>query len=744
MKRIFILVAITLFLFSLASAFQGGGGESTKSKPAPKKTSGTKPNNTTPRIKPPAPSPRPETTSITSVTVNSNLPNVTVTINGRTAGITDSNGYLTMGSVKPGVYTISVAKLGFQPDKAVVELAAGQTETLNFALKPITQSLTIVSNQPECEIYVDDTLRGNTDAFGNAKLADVPVGEHQVTIRKARYREAVFPLSLSPDNEGRISANLELAIGFLTVATNTPNASIDISGVGRVAVPVNQFECQPGTYVVTISSPYYVTVRKEVSVISGREAKLAFDLEADTRARTQVITEAAEAYSHKQYDRAILLTQTVLSADSRQTPALTILAHSYFMKDDFNSFTELGAKAIEAGGSLEIPLRHKHGFGATIMHPARIVLTAQTISFDPQLAQDGWCSNKPFTVSLKMLGAAEVGGNHENEITLRLVFVDPNKPKKTTTLSFADRESYLVEEMKNAAGGFIRYKGQTMVSRQQAYGAVSAIAGLVNRAKALMKAENESSIAANKAPEVILENEGSDAVSGVAAPLPTVESIIEANIKAIGSPVKWNTVILKGTYTWTYTESGNTITGAFEEYMKGRSKLFHVFTNEKIGSFIEEGYDGGAGWYKVYGQRAKAMTSSALASMKRSVVLLLLNDVNEFKEIYPTAKFKGKGKLGELEVYLLEANTSDGRLETLYFDTRTGLLMRKDLTYPDPQKKGAMVTAQNLYGDYLDVGGLKIPTTWRQITPIVNISGKISDKLIDVPIDDTKFGMPKK
>lgn len=44
MKRIWILVAISFFLCSTASAFQGGAGESTKKKANPTKTSATKPD----------------------------------------------------------------------------------------------------------------------------------------------------------------------------------------------------------------------------------------------------------------------------------------------------------------------------------------------------------------------------------------------------------------------------------------------------------------------------------------------------------------------------------------------------------------------------------------------------------------------------------------------------------------------------------------------------------------------------
>lgn len=740
MKRILILIAIGLLMSSVASAAQGGGGESTKKKA--KKSSGTSSANTTPP-RPPAPPAKPKAPTTASVMVNSTLPNVTVAINGRAAGTTDSNGYLVVGLLKPGVYTVSATKPGYQAEKMDVTLSAGQSEALNFELKPITQSLTISSTPPESEIYIDEVLRGRTDASGNARVADIPVGEHRVTIRKPRYHEAIFPLSLTSENEGKISANLELAIGFLTVTTNAPNPSIEISGLGQFDKPVSKFECQPGTYFVTISSPLYLTSRREVNVSAGREAALSLNLEADTEARNRLASGALEAYSSRQYDSAINVAKTLLSTDPGHVQALTVVAQSYFMKDDFESFFKFGSQAIKAGGSLEFSLKHHHEFYASSsMHQVRVVLTATTLTYDPQLAPGMLCPNPAFTVSLAILGAAEVSGNRDNEIYLRLTFVDPNKPKKSTTMRFGDRESYFVKARKNAAGGLVSYVGENMVSRREAYPAMGFIAGLLNRAKAEMKAGIESSMAVNKTPEVILEAGSSDPDAGTNAALPTIESIVKANIKALGNPARVTTAILRGTFS--VTVGGNIVTGAYEEYFKGREKYFQMFNRESAGAVLEMGYDGTSAWSKANKEKPTPMSAPEIASVKRDLALSFLTEVKEFNDIYPVARLKGKGKLGEREVYVLETTPSAGRLETLYFDTTTGLLMRKDANYGDPENKGKMMTTTIFYDEYKDVGGMQIPVAWRQIVPTLTISVKISDTKFDVPIDDAKFVKPKK
>jgi hypothetical protein len=233
----------------------------------------------------------------------------------------------------------------------------------------------------------------------------------------------------------------------------------------------------------------YITSRKEVVVSAGQEAEISATLEVDSAARSRLASEALEAYSNKQYDRAINAAKALVAVDAKHAQALTVLAQSYFMNDDFSSLTEFGSRAIEAGGRLEILVHDNGVFTSSSMHPGRLVLTTQTLSFGPAPAQaqdDMSFHYRAFTASLAALGTADVSGNRDNEIYLSLVFVDPNKPKKPTTLRFLDRESYFVEKQKNTAGGFVRYIGHTMVSRRQAYGAMAAIAALLNRAKGSM------------------------------------------------------------------------------------------------------------------------------------------------------------------------------------------------------------------------------------------------------------------
>src|SRR5205807_7303187 len=102
-------LVVWLTLASTGASAQGGGGEKI---PDPTKTP-TKTPKSTPRDPKPSskPSiPKPKTPTVADLSINSNLPGCSVTLNNRASGVTDSSGSLYLRSLKPGYYTVTLAK----------------------------------------------------------------------------------------------------------------------------------------------------------------------------------------------------------------------------------------------------------------------------------------------------------------------------------------------------------------------------------------------------------------------------------------------------------------------------------------------------------------------------------------------------------------------------------------------------------------------------------------------------------
>lgn len=480
MKRILILLTLGLFLSSIASAFQGGGGESTKKKVVAKtKTSGTKSATAKPTgsaaSSVPIPTPRrapalPTSPATAGLMIRSTPPNSLILIDGESIGVTDEDGLLNLPSFKPGVYTVSASKAGYQPTGKDITLLAGQRETLTIDLAIGTQALSIVSSPPECEVFVDDVLRGSTDASGKATFADVTVGEHRVTVRKSRYRDAVYPVSLSLDKEGQIIANLELAVGFLSVTTNVQHSSIEIAGIGRFDNSVNNVEVRSGTYAVTVSSPLYAKSQREVTVTAGQEAKYSVILEVDPAALSRLKVSTQNAF---------------------------------LRSNDFSSFVVSAKQVIDAGGSLEFSLQH-HDFvmpGLAILqtgeriHRVKLTISATSISFDPQVNQEAECSFKKFNIPIETLSSVQVdetGGGFFKKLAgvyLKMEISNPTNPKKPHTLNFVDSTSTFVQET----------RGKPVIkSRAEAAQALNALSQIIRYAASKARL---SSMAAAQVPK---------------------------------------------------------------------------------------------------------------------------------------------------------------------------------------------------------------------------------------------------
>jgi len=81
-------------------------------------------------------------------------------------------------------------------------------------------------------------------------------------------------------------------------------------------------------------------------------------------------------------------------------------------------------------------------------------------------------------------------------------------------------------------------------------------------------------------------------------------------------------------------------------------------------------------------------------------------------------------------------------LEKFYFDSQSGLLVRRDferVTLDD-----GIIPFEIDYEDFKDVEGLKIPFTVIRKTPDYSMSYRFSEVKFNEPIDDGKFAKPEK
>jgi len=235
-----------------------------------------------------------------------------------------------------------------------------------------------------------------------------------------------------------------------------------------------------------------------------------------------------------------------------------------------------------------------------------------------------------------------------------------------------------------------------------------------------------------------------DKVSTSAESLPTIDQILDKYFQAIGGRKKienLKTLAIKGTRE-TRNGADPPSTDQLEIYRKAPNKLLMNFSAS--GNSSSQAFNGTTGWRKFNG-RVGAIQGPDLLGARRDADLYKDYD---FKEQYPKLVVIGKEKIAGREAFVIEATFAETHpakamfgiaSEKLYFDTQSGLLIRRSIDYPTPL--GVLPEATD-YIDYGKVNGMMFPFTIRLSRPPLIVTQKLVEIKINTPIDDSIFEAP--
>jgi hypothetical protein len=216
--------------------------------------------------------------------------------------------------------------------------------------------------------------------------------------------------------------------------------------------------------------------------------------------------------------------------------------------------------------------------------------------------------------------------------------------------------------------------------------------------------------------------------------LPTADQILDKFVQAIGGKAavqKVTSRVSKGTFEIPAMGAG----GPIEMYAKAPNPNLVIINIPGFGT-VQQGYNGTVAWAQEPTSGLRELSGPELVSAKREAEFYA--DI-KFKEMYSKMTVKGKDKVGDKEVYVIEATPSEGSPAKLYFDTQTGLVLRTDREAETPQGK---MPVEIYLEDYREVDGIKMPFIVRQVTPAISFTIKVEEVKHNVPIEDTKFNKP--
>ena len=216
-------------------------------------------------------------------------------------------------------------------------------------------------------------------------------------------------------------------------------------------------------------------------------------------------------------------------------------------------------------------------------------------------------------------------------------------------------------------------------------------------------------------------------------PTPTADEIYNKYIAAIGGQANVDKIKSRSA-KGSVAQPNGTVTF---DVAQGAPDKFHITAATPTGAF-ERGFNGSVGWEKGP-QGVRALAPAEVAQLQNSIGLFRHI---RLKEQFTSMRWRGIQSIGDRTAYVVIGTTADNRQERLFFDTNSGLLLRR-ISYM--QTPIGLIPEQIDFEDYRDVDGVKFPFTVR--VSAVDVGNPISTRIfsemkLNALVDEGKFHMP--
>jgi Photosynthetic reaction centre cytochrome C subunit len=224
--------------------------------------------------------------------------------------------------------------------------------------------------------------------------------------------------------------------------------------------------------------------------------------------------------------------------------------------------------------------------------------------------------------------------------------------------------------------------------------------------------------------------------------LPTLDELLDKYVLALGGKAKLEqvaTLTMKGTEAPSGAANGQAAR-TLEVYRKAPDKL--LLLNTQTGTSATRAFDGKTGWQQFDG-RTMGMSATDLGMIRREAQF----DQNyNFRGHYTKLTLSGRAQLGAREAWVIEATPLINQLgpmpvesERLYLDTRSGLLLRRQIEVKTALGRISFATD---FDDYREVDGVKWPFTIQQLFPNFGVTQRFTEIKLNVPLADDRFTRP--
>lgn len=212
---------------------------------------------------------------------------------------------------------------------------------------------------------------------------------------------------------------------------------------------------------------------------------------------------------------------------------------------------------------------------------------------------------------------------------------------------------------------------------------------------------------------------------------PTADQLFDKYLQAVGGAAavdKITSRVMKGTITF---GDRNIPIDIFSKDSDKRISFTRTPDGDSVTAF-----NGHEGWLGFPGRPVREMHGQELDAAAMDADL---HFAAHLRTMFSEAQVRGTEKVGDHDAYLVVGRREGKPPLRLYFDERSGLLVR--LVRYGETPLGRLPT-QIDYADYREAGGVKIPFRWTLARTSGRFTIQASEVKQNAPVDDAKFAKP--
>ena len=180
-----------------------------------------------------------------------------------------------------GLHTVEAKLDKYYPQTQKLEVIAGTADSISFQLEPITGSLSVVTDPPEAEIFIDNKSYG----FSPKIINDLLIGKYNLELKMKNFATVSRQIEIKENERTNVDENLS-NFREITLTSNPVGANLMLNGKSEGTTP-RTLTAPFGKNKVKLTKNGYITLEREFQV-TEQKSKYSFKMTSDKKAMAQM------------------------------------------------------------------------------------------------------------------------------------------------------------------------------------------------------------------------------------------------------------------------------------------------------------------------------------------------------------------------------------------------------------------------------------------------------------------------